>query len=319
MANYDRYRGSQQSNYGNREEDRERYSRKDYNQNQSQYDNDYGNTDDYDRRRDFGNTSSYGNTSDNNRRFRRYDEDWNDYNNRMSNYGNRSQGNYGGNYGSSQYNRQNDYNNQYGNTGSGYSSGYGGSSSYGQSSYGNSGAGNYGYGQQYRGNRGYDEDFNEDYGTGSYGYGNRYNRDRDRDYNSWSNRQNRDRDWWDKTKDEVSSWFGDDEAERRRRMDRRMAQHRGRGPKGYTRSDERIREDINDRMSEDAFLDATEIEVTVSNGEVTLTGTVDNRIDKRRAEDLAEDISGVKNVQNQLRVKQTSSSAINGLKNEYQG
>ena len=83
--------------------------------------------------------------------------------------------------------------------------------------------------------------------------------------------------------------------------------------------DERIKEDINDRLSDDSFLDATEIDVTVSDGEVTLTGTVENRIDKRRAEDLAEDISGVKNVQNQLRVKQTTTTAANGLKSEYKG
>jgi osmotically-inducible protein OsmY len=306
MANDNRYRGSDYSNYGNQDEGRNRYGRRDYNESDN---NNSGN--------------------DGNRRSRRYDEDWDDYNNRMSNYGNRSQGNnygsnYGNSYGTSQYNRDYD-NNRYGNSGSSYGNsgssgyGYGGSSynsgkNYGSgTSYGNSGAGNYGYGMEYNRNRAYDEDYNEDYGTGSYGYGRRS--DRDRDYN----KQNRGgRDWWDKTKDEVSSWFGDEDAERRRKMDR-VINHRGRGPKGYTRSDERIREDVNDRLSDDAFLDASEIEVTVSSGEVTLTGTVENRIDKRRAEDLAEDISGVKNVQNQLRVKQTTTTAANGLKNEYQG
>jgi osmotically-inducible protein OsmY len=307
MANYNRRKGSEYPNYGNREEDRDRYSRKDY----KQYESDYGNAEDYDRRRDY-NTGSYNSSNDKNRNYRRYDEDWNDYNNRMSNYGNRSQGNqgnYGNSYGSSQYNRDYDQN-RYG-TGGSY--GYGSS---GFTSYGNAGKGNYGYGNEYNRNRAYDEDYNEDYGTSSYGYGRR--NDRDRDYNDYNDRRNRDRDWWDKTKDEVSSWFGDDEAERRRRRDKQL-NHRGRGPKGYIRSDERIREDINDRLSDDAFLDATEIEVTVSNGEVTLSGTVENRIDKRRAEDLAEDISGVKNVQNQLRVQQTTTTMANGLKNEYQG
>ena len=79
--------------------------------------------------------------------------------------------------------------------------------------------------------------------------------------------------------------------------------HRGRGPKNYTRSDERIREDVNDRLSDDPWLDATEIEVQVSKCEVTLTGSVDSRDDKRRAEDIAEQVSGVKNVQNNLRVQ----------------
>ena len=48
------------------------------------------------------------------------------------------------------------------------------------------------------------------------------------------------------------------------RMDeQRGGPHRGRGPKGYTRSDERIREDVNDRLSDDPFVDASEIEVMV--------------------------------------------------------
>ena len=84
----------------------------------------------------------------------------------------------------------------------------------------------------------------------------------------------------------------------------RQGEHRGRGPKNYTRSDERIREDINDRLSDDSWLDATEIEVQVSQCEVTLTGTVNGREDKRRAEDIAEQVSGVKHVQNNLRVQQ---------------
>jgi osmotically-inducible protein OsmY len=102
----------------------------------------------------------------------------------------------------------------------------------------------------------------------------------------------------------VSSWFGNEEAERRREQDhRREGYHRGKGPKGYQRSDERIKDDINDRLSDDPFVDASEIDVTVENGEVTLTGTVKNRGDKRRSEDLAEAVSGVKNVEVRLRVQ----------------
>lgn len=86
----------------------------------------------------------------------------------------------------------------------------------------------------------------------------------------------------------------------------RGGEHRGRGPKNYTRSDDRIREDVNDRLSDDAWLDASEIDVQVSSGEVTLTGTVNAREDKRRAEDLAEQVSGVKHVQNSLRVQPSS-------------
>ena len=115
--------------------------------------------------------------------------------------------------------------------------------------------------------------------------------------------RNEPRDFWNRASDEVSSWFGDNDAERRRQQDQYQGEHRGRGPKGYTRSDERIREDINDRLSDDSWVDASEIEVTVANREVTLTGNVDSRNAKRRAEDIAEQVSGVNHVSNNLRVK----------------
>lgn len=177
-----------------------------------------------------------------------------------------------------------------------------------RSGYSNSGsrlgAGNYGsYGDQ---NRGYYEGRNEGRSYGgssgsSYG-GNSGSR------GGYSGSRD-DRNWWDRTTDEVSSWFGDEEAERRRDRDRQMqGRHKGKGPKNYNRSDERIKEDINDRLSDDPFIDASDIEVTVTNGEVTLTGTVEERSNKRRAEDLAENVSGVKNVENRIRVGSTSSS-----------
>jgi hypothetical protein len=76
-----------------------------------------------------------------------------------------------------------------------------------------------------------------------------------------------------------------------------------RGPKGYKRSDERIREDVNDRLSQQDDLDPTEIEVMVSNSEVTLTGSVQSRQEKFLAEEIADDVSGVTEVHNQLRVR----------------
>lgn len=167
--------------------------------------------------------------------------------------------------------------------------GHGGSSSgsnYGRSDYGRSDWGRPDYG-----NRNYERRDNRDYGTGD----------------------SEERSWWDRTSDEVSSWFGDEDAERRRERDRKMSgEYRGKGPRNYSRSDERIKEDINDRLSDDPFVDASDIDVTVSNGEVTLTGTVDHRSTKRRAEDLAEAVSGVKNVENRLRVAQMSMNNPSG-------
>jgi hypothetical protein len=113
------------------------------------------------------------------------------------------------------------------------------------------------------------------------------------------------RGWWDKTSDEVASWFGDEEAARRRRMDTWGGGHRGRGPSGYIRSDERIKEDINDRLTDYDYIDATNITAEVSGGEVTLSGTVNSRYEKRLAEDIAEDVSGVRNVENRIRVTDT--------------
>lgn len=78
--------------------------------------------------------------------------------------------------------------------------------------------------------------------------------------------------------------------------------HVGRGPRGYQRSDERIREDICDLLCEHGYLDASGVEVTVLNGEVTLVGVVPDRPQKRLAEDAVEQVSGVRDVHNQLRV-----------------
>jgi hypothetical protein len=76
----------------------------------------------------------------------------------------------------------------------------------------------------------------------------------------------------------------------------------GRGPKDYTRSDDRIREDVCDRLSWHDEVDATDITVRVANGEVTLEGSVETRHMKRLAEDIAEDVPGVLDVHNNVRV-----------------
>lgn len=76
----------------------------------------------------------------------------------------------------------------------------------------------------------------------------------------------------------------------------------GRGPKGYQRSDARINEDVCDRLADAPDIDASDIEVRTSNGEVTLSGSVNDREQKRRAEDLIEIVSGVRGVHNNLRV-----------------
>ncbi|MBZ0234664.1 MAG: BON domain-containing protein [Deltaproteobacteria bacterium] len=92
----------------------------------------------------------------------------------------------------------------------------------------------------------------------------------------------------------------------------RMGGFRGKGPSGYTRSDERIREDVNDALTEDDEVDASSIEVQVKNGEVTLSGTVTERRMKRAAEDCVERIPGVKDVTNHIRVQEQREMSGNG-------
>ncbi len=85
-------------------------------------------------------------------------------------------------------------------------------------------------------------------------------------------------------------------------------QRTGRGPKGYTRSDERIREDLCERLMR-GWMNAENVDVQVKGGEVTLLGTVDRREEKRAIEDLAESVLGVKEVHNQLRVSRPGERA----------
>ena len=200
---------------------------------------------------------------------------------------------------------------RYGRTGRGYDTGH----QYGEG---------YGEGRQHREARNYGEGasmrpqrYNYPSGLrsrGTYGghgayedYGSRYLREEGRDYDDDRGYGREERGWWDRASDEVASWFGDEDATRRRRMDQQREEYRGRGPKNYRRSDERIKEDINDRLSE-GYLDASDIEVEVQSTEVVLTGTVNSRADKRRAEAVAESVTGVSNVENRLRVKQTDYS-----------
>lgn len=136
-------------------------------------------------------------------------------------------------------------------------------------------------------------------GGSAAGYGRGYGPDYGRDDG---------RGFFERAGDQIAAWFGDDEAEARRERDRRGGDswgesHRGRGPGDYTRSDERIREDANDRLTDDHHVDARRISVRVEQGEVTLSGTVPDRTAKRRAEDLVERISGVRHVQNNLRIE----------------
>jgi osmotically-inducible protein OsmY len=99
---------------------------------------------------------------------------------------------------------------------------------------------------------------------------------------------------------EMSGWRG---GEGRQQGREQRQSFRGKGPVGYQRSDERIKELVCERLSDDHEVDASRIEIGVSNGEVTLSGIVPDKRTKRMAEDCVEDCPGVREVQNQLRVQ----------------
>lgn len=82
------------------------------------------------------------------------------------------------------------------------------------------------------------------------------------------------------------------------------AGHRGKGPKGYQPSDERLKDRLEEALYDDDYLDASGIEVRVKDGEVTLQGEVEDREARRRAEDLTEHVMGRHiHINNNLHVK----------------
>jgi osmotically-inducible protein OsmY len=82
----------------------------------------------------------------------------------------------------------------------------------------------------------------------------------------------------------------------------RSGRHVGKGPKNWRRSDDSIREDVNEALTQHPEVDASEIEVQVSNSEVMLTGFVSTRHEKRVAEDCAWNAHGVHDVHNHLKI-----------------
>jgi hypothetical protein len=85
--------------------------------------------------------------------------------------------------------------------------------------------------------------------------------------------------------------------------------HAGVGPRGYQRSPESLRERVCERLEQAGYIDASDIEVEIENEEVTLTGSVSDREQKRLAEDCAESVRGVSDVHNRLTIRRRSESS----------
>ena len=78
--------------------------------------------------------------------------------------------------------------------------------------------------------------------------------------------------------------------------------YNGRGPKGYHRSDDRIKEDVCEALTSNSFIDPSDVEISVEGGEVKLSGTVESRRAKRMIEDSLDSVPGVQDIQNNLKV-----------------
>lgn len=81
------------------------------------------------------------------------------------------------------------------------------------------------------------------------------------------------------------------------------------GPKGYRRTDERVREDVCERLAMNPYVDVGDVSVEVANGVVTLDGTVRERREKYVIEDIADAVFGVTDVDNHLRVQRQPGAA----------
>jgi hypothetical protein len=93
----------------------------------------------------------------------------------------------------------------------------------------------------------------------------------------------------------------------------------GLAPRGYRRSDVRVRDEVCDRFTENAYLDPREIDVEVHGGQVTLSGAVASRTQRGLAEDLARAVPGVEEVRNRLVVRRPSHSPAPGAAKRWTG
>ena len=83
---------------------------------------------------------------------------------------------------------------------------------------------------------------------------------------------------------------------------------RGRGPKNHRRSEERLLDRVVDALQDDAQLDASDIDVSIMDGDVVLDGHVRYRQEKHRAENLAAQAISRPDVDNRIRVRRIVTS-----------
>lgn len=153
---------------------------------------------------------------------------------------------------------------------------------------------------------------------GFYAANRRYDREQDR-YGDV-----RERDRYGEDRDRRAAWmwpvepqssrrdFDEPRSEALREERRASGAFVGRGPRGYKRSDERILDEVHDVLTRHPQIDASDVEVKVSDCSVTLRGSVPSRPQKWLAEEVAADIYGVSEVKNDLHVKSTGDTGMYG-------
>lgn len=98
----------------------------------------------------------------------------------------------------------------------------------------------------------------------------------------------------------IGEWFGPS-------TDERPGARRA-GPRNYQRTDERIRDEICERLTFTNGVNVREVSVEVEKGVVTLSGTVERRSQKYDIEDIADNTFGVTEVDNRIRVQRQSTN-----------
>ena len=175
-----------------------------------------------------------------------------------------------------------------------------GQTGYGQGGYGQGSQGqpNYSYGQPSYGGQDFGSSGTSNYGRSNYGSG-RYDRESEYSRSGVSSGSYGSQSGWREPYGEGQQ-YGSGQQSGGGGSSQGM--HRGKGPKNYQRSDERMKEMLCERLHDDPAIDASEVTVNVQGGKITLEGTVDSRHTKNAIEDIAEQL-GSQDVQNNLRVQ----------------
>ncbi|AOI67954.1 transporter [Burkholderia territorii] len=122
--------------------------------------------------------------------------------------------------------------------------------------------------------------------------------------------------WYGGERDDVSRdarWTDAPDLSRFGSDAQRDAMRHRRGPKGYTRSDERIREDVCERLARALDIDVSDVSVQVRDGRVELDGTVPSRWMKHDIEDIADSCMCVRDVENRVRVRREEGEHDTGM------